>query len=306
MPTLRETIEHDLSKSKKRKWPKWIAVGVVLIILMVGIYFAVSSAGKMLSSLSPVSPGKTTSSPAESVENPPSSPSELPVENMVFNAISAMEDGNYAGALLQAEEGKQKCPDDPEFKKFYSDFNELLKVTLEFHHLRRGDNQNTDTLVPILTRQNPYWLSLKVFKPCYLYIIQHHSSGYIKVLFPNSKYSSLTLPVQSGVIRLPDLSRQSKFEVDTAPGEETIYLMASYWQQKKLENLLSQASGPEKTDNRQSVVDEILTIMKNADEYTAKIPSLAYCSYTFKNESVVEKFQLNCKASPEQIDKGAI
>lgn len=194
---------------------------------------------------------------------PPGEPSSL------ASLEAALQNGDYSRAKELLGSLKGTLTDDQQFRQQEAFFNSDLRIDMEFHYLRRkGEGREAEGTV--LTGQNPYWLALKVFDQCHLYLLQKHSSGEIEPLFPNEKYSSFKNPVPPGFLRLP--CEYKYFYPEGLPGTETIYLVGARWPHKRLEEILHRGHPPEAEE-----------FLKNVEAHAASVPGLVFAEFSLEN-----------------------
>lgn len=100
---------------------------------------------------------------------------------------------------------------------------------------------------------------LEPLNDCHIYLIYHGSQDEMHLLFPTGKYTSL----QDQDLQVPYLIPKGSgwFSIDSNPGLERFYLLASPDPLHTLEKLLAQIEGSTATD-RQSLAQEIRAEIK--------------------------------------------
>ena len=181
-----------------------------------------------------------------------------------LSIMKALEKGNYE----IAEHKMKKTPD------LLPLLYDSLKITFAFNYLPHND-QSSNKIVgsPVLYRNEPYYLSAETAKACYLYIFQHINGRKWVVLFPNPRYSDLNNPIRRGTTRIPQgeewIYNQNK------PGKDTIYLLATHWRQKSLENIL--ATSDEQFEN------QLVNYIEKQREASLLYPGIAFSEFIFSH-----------------------
>jgi len=216
-----------ICKSFVQRWGVWFLLSI-LLITMCGCYYSSPDEKKRQTQPTPQS---TTSTPEGALPTSVPSPT-TDVQTIGARIQSALEDGDYEQVRDFLEQGRRAYQDKPEQEALYGELTNQLKVEMGFHCSLSRRHKSVGGLDAGITKNEPYWLTVKTFESCYLYILQRDSSGRFHSLFPSTDYSPLANPVESGVIRLPDSYGQLRLD-DDIPGTETIYLIASRLRQKK-------------------------------------------------------------------------
>jgi hypothetical protein len=218
--------------------------------------------------------GRLVHSQSGQISPPPSPPFSEEVQSLRSQITGAAEAGKWASVADLIDEARKRRDEDEGYAAIEKEYMTALKVECEAHFLRRQGQSSKQPGKLRLAKGDEYWLYLTIPSKCYLYVFEHTGSGRLNLLFPNSRYSSLDNPVDCDA-RLPENYAKTLPEVyEDEPGTYMIYVLASRWQQKGLEHLISQGVGAAKK--------EILALLESADEYTPQIFGLAYLRFSFE------------------------
>ena len=192
-----------------------------------------------------------------------------------------LKQGNYHRVLKALNETSEKPP---EFLRLLMD---TLKVHFLFTYLpsHSTNKKNYDALLS-LAEDSPYYLSCQIITECYLYLFQITSTDDVVMLFPCQEFSSLKNPLKIGKLRIPE--GEQWIYLDDKAGEETIIIIASRWQQLKLEHLFELYKENIQMDNGQSAADDLLSFLNDQAKYADMFPGLVYTEYQFLNTEVAQ------------------
>jgi hypothetical protein len=202
------------------------------------------------------------------------------------NEISqAMREGKYDIALEKLQAELAVNPSDADLRLLHSQLMDELRIDFKFNYLpgRRGQVMTQQTSPGVfLTEKDPYYLIVQSAEPCYLYLFQLQSSGELTELFPNKKYVPTVNPVPGGPIRIPD--GYGWFYLDDVPGTETIYLLASRWQQSEIESLSARLEVGKDSEEKAMTTRDILSRLQREEGAADKLPGLAFAKHQFRHE----------------------
>jgi len=197
--------------------------------------------------------------------------------NLYFSKFKKeLEQGNYY-SVLKALEDEPESP--PEYKRLLLD---TLRINFLFTYLpslSTPEQSNNELLS--LTKNTPYYLNCQVLENCYLYLFHLTSSGDIVTLFPNVEFSSSSNPVRLGEVRIPEGERWIYLNDD--PGEETVIMIASRWQQVKLERLIQTYLTVSNEADEQIAKKDLLELIYEPAKISESLPGLVYTEYHFVN-----------------------
>jgi hypothetical protein len=226
-----------------------------------------------------------------------SRPSSVPLSEDVKFLLSQIEQAAGEGDWASVTKLIDKIRQLPGGGKEYLPH---LEATGEIHFLLYQGRSSGQAGELILAKGDEYWLNITISAECYLYVLEHTSAGHLNLLFPNYAYSTFNNPVKYPPIRLPkNYSETFKMDEDK-PGIYTIYILASLWPQKKLEVKLHQLSSEKAETRKEEIVEEILSMLKNAKEYTIWVPGLAYQELSYKYEYPQEKVRVIKPVRPKR------
>jgi len=176
--------------------------------------------------------------------------------------------------------GLKANPSDNSLKDWQSKLMDELKINFKFRYLpgRRRDIAPSSSSDLVLTSEDPYYLKVHLSDKCYLYVFQLDSSGNLDQLFP-SKYVPTSNPVPPGPLRIPDGA--DWFYLDDVSGEETIYLVASRWENKKLEELIARLAAERELTLKRELIEQILSRLRLEKGSAKELPGLAFGEYRF-------------------------
>lgn len=203
------------------------------------------------------------------------------LSNDVFQSISG---GDYNNAVNRLKQELDKHPDNASLKNLRSQLMDELKVDVKFHYLvDRKRYTVTRTLSPdiTLTPKDPYYLSVNLSHGSYLFVFQVDSKGDIDLLHPNKEYSPSDNPLLPGPIRIPDGFRW--FYLDETRGIETIYIIATRMENKRLEDLSRRISMEKNPDAVASLSQELISYMKGVESTAHGVPGVSLKVYQFSH-----------------------
>jgi uncharacterized protein DUF4384 len=244
-----------------------IIIATTTIVISIVIFFSIKYGGSLLSRKASV---RNEASQQELADSP-----------IATQVNEAVVDGNYSEALKFLNQGLEKEPDNIALNKIQSQLMEELSIDFKFHYLpgRRSHATNISSGDATLTSDDPYYLTLHISDPCYLYVYQVDSSGALARLFPNSEYVPTPNPVPPGPLRMPDMP--DWFYLDDVTGFETIYLVASYWPQRRLEGLAEKIRAEKDSQERRQLTEQFLQRLEIENQATDGLPGLVFGSYQF-------------------------
>ena len=207
-------------------------------------------------------------------------------DNIAEQIKDEIMSGEYDKAIEELNSKISEYPDDNSLKTLYSQVMDELNLDFKFNYLpgqRRGISMSNISTDLTLTKNDPYYLSFHPAEKCFVYIIQFTSSSDIIKLFPNPKYSYENNPVPSVLTRIP--KDFGWFYLDNVPGLETIYLIASRWEQKELESLIANLENEKDVEKISKLKEEIRIRIQKEEQATDKIPGLVFGKYQFNHNS---------------------
>lgn len=197
----------------------------------------------------------------------------------VYKAIA---EGDYDSAISQVERKLNEDPDSMHLKDLWSQLMDELKIDFTFNYLPGQKKHITTRSLSTglkMTSKDPYYLMVHASHKCYLYILQKDSSGNVFPLFSNPEFVSISNPVPPGPLRIPEGFKW--FYLDNVPGIETIYVLASRWKNKKLEELISRVGSEKDVIKKRELAHQILSRLKVEEKATDKVPGLVYGIHQF-------------------------
>ena len=212
-------------------------------------------------------------------------PAESQISSLVAEIQTAVEEGNYEFALERIKEGLETNPDENALRRLQALLMDDLEIDFRFNYLpgrRRQISARSTSTDLALTDKDPYYMLIHVSEKCYIYLCQLQSSGKLVKLFPNSKYVPTSNPVPGGPIRIPD--GYDWFYLDDLPGTETVYLIASRWQQDSLEKLFAQLESERDAQMEKQIIQKIISRLESEGKATDDVPGLVYAKHQFKHE----------------------
>jgi len=190
--------------------------------------------------------------------------------------------GEYEHALALLEEALRKNPDDKALNELQSLLNERLSLNVKFHYFLERKNYKTTTSISpsiVLTSRDPYYLTITPSRTCYLYLFQVDSSGKIEALYPNRRYSSGGNPVPPGRLRIPDGFRWLR--LDEIRGMETVYLIATRLENKRLEDLSRRISSDKRPEIIAQLTQELISYLRALESIAHSVPGVVVKVYQF-------------------------
>jgi hypothetical protein len=213
-----------------------------------------------------------------------SSPSAL--DSATYQEIvQSISKGQYGDAVERLSQVLKTNPGLKGLKDLNSQLMDELNVDFKFNYLpgrRRQIMTRQTSPGVVLTQKDPYYLIVNSSEPCYLYLFQLQSSGELAQLFPNKKYAPTVNPVPGGPIRVPD--GYDWFYLDDVPGTETIYLLASRWQQSEIETLSARFELEKDSEQKAVTTKDILSRLQREEGAADKLPGLAFAKHQFRHE----------------------
>lgn len=206
-----------------------------------------------------------------SAESPPVTSDVAKSIQARIGSAAADSDWEHVGELI--DEVNRRRGEDDQLAALSKELTQPLRVDCRAHFIRRSGQVSSESLPMALDQGDQYWLQLTFSAPCYLYIFEHTSSGWLNVVFPSDEYSSARNPVDTD-LRLPESYSAAVIPEDTKPGTYTIYIVAAVWRQTKLEELIRR-----RTSANQA---EILALLDSANEHTSSVAGLAFAKYEFQ------------------------
>lgn len=191
---------------------------------------------------------------------------------------SALYDGNYELILKEFDENRIEA------KEFSPSLFDTLSVEFKLTYLPDNNTPLQSDIKKIsLNSSEPYHLIVDVSEKCYLYVLQQTSSNTMVQLFPNKEYSSLDNPLDARELRIPEGTQW--IYLDKFAGKETIYLIATRWRQKKLENLLQALNSmPSDSGSLRPIQQGLLEYLDNQHFGSRYFPNIAFSKYEFAHE----------------------
>jgi hypothetical protein len=243
-------------------------IAVLLLVLVLG--GAAAGIGVARSRPQPQEPGPVDQKTAQASEG-----SERPNEVQSLNSQvqQAAEEGDWQKVDDLIFRARKQGEKDARFAPLVKELTTPLQVDCKLHMVVPRGRAAAESGVTVLTRGDEYWLQLAFSSRCHLYVFEQGPAGQLRVLFPESRYSSLGNPVDQAA-RLPeDYSKPFVVEADE-PGLHTIHVLASRWPQRRVEALIAQGV--------QAGTPEILALLNAAKEHTSSIGGLSYGVYQFQ------------------------
>jgi hypothetical protein len=206
--------------------------------------------------------------------------------SLAKGVVDAREAGEYDRAMELIDDGLEGNPKDAGLLQLRSEFQDDLKVNFNLHFLKRQS-------MPVmaggpsgdlrLEAGDGYYYTVELSSACYLYVFHLNSSGELIRLVPNRELVRTPNPMPAGLQRIPD--GFSFLHVKDFPGVEKIYLIATRWRNRTLEDLSDQvASATEPAAQRQALA-RLVARVRLEGRSTDKLPGLVYGEYEFQNTS---------------------
>jgi len=191
-------------------------------------------------------------------------------------------EGNYENASETINKNLKENLKDKKLQEYWKKLNNELKVDFKFMYLpkRKGIYEKKEKELE-LSQKDPYYFDFFISKECYLYLFQLTSKNDLIIHFPSKKVRTRN-PVPPGPFRIPDNS--TWFYVDDFEGEEKIYLVASLWQNKRIEELIEKINSEREEKFKKELIKELLERIEIEKSSTDKISGLVYGEIKFLNK----------------------
>lgn len=257
----------DLKLRLEETWE--LHKSLVLALVVIGIAAAIGvGVASSRSRVSKPMPAKPTAGHESAVSQ--NAPTE--VYEFERQIATSAEKGDWSSVADLADEVRSRRSEQG-FDVLDRDLATALKVDCQAHFIPRARQSSAGPLK--LSRGDEYWLYVSISSRCYLYVLERSSTGRLKLIFPEPEFSSLSNPVDND-LRLPESYSVNLRVDDSQPGTYTLYILASVWQQKRLETLISGGLQPNET--------EISALLQAAEQETSRVPGLAFAAYQLQYE----------------------
>ena len=192
----------------------------------------------------------------------------------IFQAII---EGDYQNAMYYLRDELNEDPDNEELSNLWTQLTDEFQIDVKFDYfIDQRKYKTTKELTPdiILTSRDPYYMTVNPSHTCYLYVFQVDSKGNINIIHPNREYSPSDNPILPGPLKVPHGSKW--FFLDETKGMETIYLVATRFENRRLANLTTKPALSE------AVGQELILYLKTLG--TMNVPAVVFKKYQFIHE----------------------